>query len=193
MAADVSYQMNVLCLVWWSSSFRQRYAGTHNKRNWIRCMILSQWSSRRSGVMCSFLRSENTRQVAAFRTDCSRWSWASGNPARSELKYWSLLTTVKWMRAKRTSSGNELRTWRNAAKRARTVAVIYISFHGDVSINYDPEVAHWARRHDEWLDDANRIFRDLVLAPRRWTPQNLRVDRVQLQALGFRPSNRVAS
>ena len=49
---------------------RQQFVRTHN-RNWILSVTFNQWSSRRSGVVCSE-REERYKRAAAFKTDCSR-------------------------------------------------------------------------------------------------------------------------
>jgi len=53
---------------------------------------------------------------------------------------------------------------RRLAKHVRTVAVIYMSAHGDWSVQVDPEIpddSNWLHRR---AADSNRLGRDLMLA-----------------------------
>ena len=63
--------------------WRQRCIRTHI-RNCILSGTFNQCSSRRSGVMCSDLLTENTSRAAIFNTDCRRCNSALDTPASVE-------------------------------------------------------------------------------------------------------------
>jgi len=63
---------------------RQQCVRTHS-RNWILSVTFNQWSSRRSGFVCSDL-AENSKRAAAFKTDCSRCNSPLEIPAMTELQ-----------------------------------------------------------------------------------------------------------
>jgi len=94
----------------------------------MRSGTLSQWSSRRSGDVCSYFLAEKTSLAVAFNTDCKQFSWTAGAPANTVLQQSSLLITSARSNVSKAGRDRECRIlliYRNVAKHARTVAVTW--------------------------------------------------------------------
>ena len=114
---------------WWRCQTMQapENARTHN-RYWILSGTLSQWSSRRSGVVCSDLLIENTSRAAAFSTDWSRCISDPYTPANTKQQKSSFVMTserISVSKASYVSQRRTLRICRSAEKQTLIVAVTW--------------------------------------------------------------------